>query len=181
MLCALGKLDSESKIRALPQMDSGMLLAAQDAKKNEVVKIAGMLKKHPVFCVASDDELIALAMDSEIARYSDGYMITKKGTMQTELPILFNGNCILYGETQGGWNNPMRVLKKGDILDYSALFTDEKTTHTVTSNSAETTVLFIPREQLRSFLYAHPAGLIEIAGMLEKDRQRFMKLWMRAE
>lgn len=181
MLGALEELGSESKISALPKMNAGVILAAQDTKKTEIVKIAGMLKKHPIFCGASDDDLIALAADSWIVRYTEGRMIVKEGTVRKNLPVLFKGRCILYGETPSGWNNPMCVLKEGEILDYSPLFSEEKTTHTVMSSSPGATVVFIPEELLKSFLYAHPAGFLEITRMVDRDRQRFMKLWMKAE
>lgn len=108
-------------------------------------------------------------------------MIVRKGDIQEDLPVLLKGKCILYGETRDGWNNPLRVLKEGDILDYSSLFSEGKTPFTVVNSASESTVLFIPIEELRSFTNAHPEGLIEIARMLDRDRQRFMALWIGVE
>ena len=73
-----------------------------------------------------------------------------------------------------------RIFKEGDILDYSPLFSEEKTPFTVVNSASESTVLFIPAEELRSFMNAYPEGLIEIARMLDRDRQRFMALWISA-
>ena len=181
MLSALGEQGAESRVGVLPQIDAEMILAAQDARQIEIGKIAGTLKKHPVFCSASDDALIELAANSRISHYAEDRIIVRKEGLQAELPILFKGKCILYGQTREGWNNPLRVLKEGDILDYSPLFIGEKVPYTVVSGASESTVLFIPIEPLKSFMNAHPEGFIEIAKMLDRDRQRFMALWMGAE
>lgn len=175
---ALGKLDVDSRISELPQINDEMIMTALHVKEIENIKIAGILRKHPVFSGASDDMLIALATNSRLSHFTEDLMIVRKGDIQEDLPVLLRGKCILYGETRDGWNNPLRVLKEGDILDYSSLFSEEKSPFTVVNSASESTVLFIPIEELRSFLNAHPEGLIEIARMLDRDRQRFMALWI---
>ena len=178
---ALGELDVDSRVNDLPQIDSEMILAAQQTKEIENIKIAGMLKKHPVFSGVSDDMLIALAKMSRLSHYAEDQMIVRKGNIQADFPVLLRGKCVLYGETREGWNNPLRILKEGDILDYSALFSEGKTPFTVVSSTPESTVLFIPVEELKSFMNTHPEGLLEIASMLDRDRQRFMRLWIGVE
>ena len=169
----------EGRISMLPELDTDMILVSQDIKSLSRIKIAGSLKKHPVFAGASDDTLIELARTCSISHYSKDGIVIRKGEARQEIPLLIEGRCILYGETRDGWNNPLSILREGSILDYSSLLNEEKTMNTVVS-SENSQVLFIPAAAFLAFLEKHPEGALEIVRLLEKDRRTFMKLWMSA-
>lgn len=114
-----------------------------------------------------------------ISHYTEDGIVIRKGEIRQEIPLLIEGRCILYGETRDGWNNLLSVLKEGSILDYASLLNDEKAMNTVVS-SKNSQVLLIPNTAFLAFLEKHPKGALEIVRLLEKDRRRFMKLWMSA-
>ena len=167
----------EGRIGMLPELDTDMILVSQDIKSVSRVKTAGILKKHPVFAGASDDALIGLARMCSLTHYSEDGIVIRKGEYSRAIPLLLEGRCILYGETRDGWNNPLSVLNKGSILDYASLLNEEKTVNTVVS-SEKSQVLLIPRAAFLAFLEKHPEAALEVVRLVEKDRRRFMKLWM---
>ena len=169
----------EGRINTLPELDADMIRVSQDIKSISRVKIAGSLKKHPVFEGASDAELIELARMCSISHYSEDEIVIRKGENRQEIPLLTEGRCILCGETRDGWNNPLSVLTEGSILDYASLLNGEKAMNTVVS-SRNSQVLLIPSAAFLAFLEKHPRAALEIVRLLEKDRRRFMKLWMSA-
>ena len=167
----------EGRISMLPELDTDMILVSQDIRSVSRVKIAGSLKKHPVFAGASDDALIELARMCSISHYSEDGIVIRKGEDRQEIALLLKGRCILYGETRDGWNDPLSVLREGSILDYSPLLNEEKAMNTVVS-SENSQVLLIPRAAFLAFLEEHPEAALEIVRLVEQDRRRFMKLWL---
>lgn len=170
----------EGRISMLPELDTGLIPVAQDARSMVKVKIAGSLKKHPGFAGADDNELIRLAERCRLAWFAPDEIVVRKGGVEREIPLLLEGRCVVFGETKEGWNNPLRILREGSILDYSPLFSGDRTFNTIACIESSV-VLFIPCDDLMVFLSANPLGMMEIMRLLEKDKRTFMKLWMGAE
>ena len=158
-----------------------MLTAAAGARKSEQLKIAGALKKHPIFFDAGDDELLELAGVCRLEHCAADEIIVKKGAYLKELPILLRGTAVLYGETREGWSNPLRVRKSGSILSFAPLFDAEKTGHMAVNGQEEALVLQLPRQALTEYLARHPEGSMVLARQLYEDRNIFMKLWTNAD
>ena len=138
------------------------------------------LKKHPGFAGADDNELIHLAERCRLAWFAPEEIVVRKGAAESEIPLLLEGRCIVFGETKEGWNNPLRILREGNILDYSPLFSGDRAFNTIACIESSM-VLFIPCDELVDFLSANPHGMMEMMRLLEKDKRVFMKLWMGAD
>ena len=181
MIAALKGAPVDMTVGMLPALDVDMIRNAEDTRRNEQVKIAGSLKKHPVFRGAEDEELLALASFCFLDHFAEDEVIVKKGEALRMLPILLRGKAIFFGETREGWSNPLRIRKAGSILSYTPLFDDEKTSNMVTSGMDESIVLFIPQEALLEYLFQHPESMIEMTRLLYHDRNVFIKLWTNAD
>ena len=144
------------------------------------MRIAGFLKKHPVFSSASDDELLALADVCEWEQCPRDYII--KGSMEEldRIPMLVQGRAILYGESSDGWNNPFRVFKEGDILSLEPFFGDGKPRDLLIADEGGAAVLFILADTLRAFFRKHPESLFELTRIIEKEKIKYQKLWLNA-
>ena len=181
MLAALPNLGDDATIAALPSFDASGILSAESARHIEQVTIAEALKVHPVFQGADDDELLALAVRGRLAHYPGDAIIVSRDELPREMPILLNGRVFHYTQTRDGWENPLRLLKEGDILSYSVLFEGQRTSDLIVNNRNEATVLWLPKTELLDFLAAHPAGMIEIARRLHSDKRVYARLWNNAE
>lgn len=161
--------------------DPGLIEAAQDARQMEAAKIAGYLKKHPIFKEAGDEDLVALSDVCRIESFGEEEIVIREGESNTEIPILLSGRCIQYGRTKEGWNNPLSVIKPGQILDFSFFYENGRSPVTVSTQSSTASVIFIPREELTRFLQKYPMGIAEIARMMDAGRRKYLRLWMRAQ
>ena len=176
----LDGLTEETTIRAFPKTDASLILAAAAAKQSEHLKIAGMMKKHPVFSGVKDEELLALAQVCSLNVYAEDETILLKDSRPEDVPFLVNGTAMLYGETASGWINPVQGMKNGSILTILPLFEDIRMPNTVMSNEDGTLVLFVPGYAMRAFCMAHPESLLQILRMLYDSSNKYMKLWMNA-
>jgi CRP-like cAMP-binding protein len=181
MLAALPDLGDYATISALPSFDASAILYAESARHIEQVKIAEALKVHPVFQGADDEELLALAERSRLAHYPADAIIVARGELPREMPILLDGRVYHYTQARDGWENPLRLLKGGDILSYSVLFEGQRTSDLIVNNRDEATVIWLPKAELLDFLAAHPKGMIEIARRLHSDKRVYARLWTNAE
>ncbi len=180
-LSILENLTTETRISDFPKFDIGLINALQDAKHTEQMKIAGFLKRHPVFSSASDKELLTLSEMCQLRMYGEDEMIVRKGCIMEEIPVLVSGKAILYGETLDGWTNPLRVLTNNRFLSYSGLFEETRTSNMVSSAQDGTIVFFVPVNAMRDFCLRHPDSLLTIAELLYQEKNQYIKLWMNAE
>ena len=180
MLDFLKDITPDTKISALPVPDVKLISAANEAGQMTRMKIAGILKKHPVFLSVSDEELLELAEDCEREQFAGDYMIMGSRDAQEWLPVLVHGRVILYGECAKGWNNPVRVFRYGDILSMEALFGDGKQRELLITDEKGAVVIFIRADALRVFFEEHPESLFEIGRIIEKEKKNYRKLWLNA-
>lgn len=181
MIAALKDASADMTVAMLPALNVKMIYRAEDTKKNEQVKIAGSLKKHPVFRGAGDEELLTLASFCSRHHFTEDEMIVRKGVTLQMLPILLKGQAIVFGETKEGWCNPLRIKGAGSILSFTPLFDDEKTGSMVTSGKDGAIVLFIPQEALLDYLFRHPESMLEVSRLMYQERNVFIKLWTNAD
>ena len=181
MLAALPSLGDDATIAALPSFDASAILTAESARHLEQVKIAEALKAHPVFQGADDEELLALAARSRLAHYPGDAIIVPRNELPREMPILLSGRVYHYTQARDGWENPLRLLREGDILSYSVLFEGQRTSDLIVNHRSKATVIWLPQAELLAFLAAHPAGMIEIARRLHSDKRVYARLWTNAE
>ena len=180
MLDSLAMITPDTKISELPVPDYGLVEVADIGGRMTRVKTAGILKKHPVFSSASDDELLALADVCEWEQCPRDYII--KGSMEEldRIPMLVQGRAILYGESSDGWNNPFRVFKEGDILSLEPFFGDGKQRDLLIAGEHGAAVIFIRAAVLEGFFKEHPESLFELARVIEKEKRNYQKLWLNA-
>lgn len=181
MLSSLGNMDNESLINSIPSVNTESIIDAEEAIKAGHLKIAGFMKKHPVFNSVKDEDIIALAGRCNRRIYSEDEIIIPKGQFLDSLPVLLSGKAVVYGETSTGWNNPLRVLKKCDILSFTGLFEDMKAKELVTSGANDTEVLSIPVRDMHAFLESHPGVSLALMRLLEEEKNRYLTLWLNAE
>ena len=181
MISALGTIGADAKISEFPACDSSLLLAAEEAGRTERLKIAGFMKKHPLFSCAEDDALLSLAAGCSIATYAEDEPIVVKGDSMQDIPVLMQGRAVVYCETRGGWNNPIRVLRRGSVLSRSALFEGMKEETVVTAGEDRTLVLYVPAAEMQRFLEDYPEAAFQMLRELEREKQSYMKLWLNAE
>lgn len=180
MILALGECGEEGAIGLLPTEDSGMIEVVQDARQIETIKIAGFLKRTPLFRDAVDGALLELAKSCHMESYDEDEIIIKKEEIIAELPIILHGRCTVFETTREGWNNPVRMLRAGQILNYSCLFEGVSASHTVTAASNGVTAVFIPRTELMQYLSEHPMKALELSRALYEERNIFIQLWTNA-
>ena len=181
LIAALKDAPADMTLGAFPKPSPEIIAAAALTRRNEQLKIAGALKKHPVFSGTGDDELLELAGVCRLEHYAADEIIVKKGVYLQELPILLRGTAVLHGETREGWSNPLRVRKSGSILSFAPVFEEEKTGHMTVNGQGEALVLLLPRKALTEYLARHPEGTLELARQLHEERNIFMKLWTNAD
>jgi hypothetical protein len=181
MLASLPNLVDDATIAALPSFDASGILSAESARHIEQVTIAEALKVHPVFQGADDEELLALAARSRLAHYPEDAIIVARNELPKEMPILLNGRVYHYTQARDGWENPLRLLKGGDILSYSVLFEGQRTSDLIVNYRNRATVIWLPQTELLDFLADHPTGIIEIARRLHSDKRVYARLWTNAE
>ena len=181
MVSALGTVGADAKIRELPACDSSLLLAAEEAGRTERIKVAGFMKKHPLFSCAEDDALLSLAAGCSIASYAEDEAIVMKGALMQDMPILMQGTAVVYCETKDGWNNPIRILRRGSALSRSALFEGTREETVVTAGEDRTVVLYVPAAEMRHFLESYPEAGLRMLRESEREKQSYMKLWLNAE
>lgn len=181
MLSSLEMMDIESIIKDIPSVNTESIKDAEEAIKAGYLKIAGFLKKHPVFDSVMDEDIIALARRCSYKIYAEDEIIIPKGQFPDALPVLLSGKAVVYGETSTGWNNPLRVLKKSDILSFAGLFDDMKTKQLVTSGTKETEVLLIPAKDMLAFCELHSGVSLALMRLLEEEKNRYLTLWLNAE
>ncbi len=179
-LSVLENLTTETRISDFPKFDTAFMSALQDARHTEQMKIAGLLKRHPVFSGAADEELLALSQMCQMRVYAEDELIVRKGCVMEEIPVLVSGNAILYGEAVDGWINPVRVLKKNSFLSYSGLFEETRTSNMVSSMKDGTVVFFVPSFAMKEFCLRHPNALLAITKLLYQEKNQYIKLWMNA-
>ena len=181
MLSSLEMMDTESIIKDIPIVNTESIKDAEEAIKAGYLKIAGFLKKHPVFDSVMDEDIIALARRCSYKIYAEDEIIIPKGQFPDALPVLLSGKAVVYGETSTGWNNPLRVLKKSDILSFAGLFDDMKTKQLVTSGTNETEVLLIPAKDMLAFCELHSGVSLALMRLLEEEKNRYLTLWLNME
>ena len=167
-------------ISELPFPDVELIHAALEAERMTNVKIAGFLKRHPIFSPAPDEELLTLAGTCEMEQLAGDYLISGAKDTSEWVPVLVRGKAILYGTTADGWNNPVKVFKSGDILSFEALFSDRYTGELLMTHEDGAVILFMKPDALYEFFCAHPECLLEAAHILEKEKRSYRKLWLNA-
>ncbi len=180
MIRALINNGTEGTIGMLPEADSGMIEVAQDIRQINTARIAGLLKRNPVFKDMTEDDLLKLAAGCRMESFTEDEMIIKNGERVSSLPIIVSGICTLYKQTGEGWNNPVSMVRSGGIADYSCLFEGEISQNTVVAGSSDVEVIFIPHDALEGFILQHPEIMKEISRAIYKDRKTFMNLWVNA-
>lgn len=180
MIFSLKDITPETRITELPSPDISLIYAALDAGRMNREKIAGFMKKHPVFQSAADDELLVLAEAGRLDRVPEDYIIVNLNEASEEIPILVQGRAILFRTSSGGWSNPVHVYKPGDFLSMAALFEDEKRRDLLITDAGAAVILWIRSEALLSFLDTHPDSWRQIAYILEKEKQNYLRLWLNA-
>ena len=180
-LSGLKDLTMESPISALPAPDVTKIRELQKSQDAEFLKIAGFLKRHPVFMFAEDSELIALAKCCGTRTYADEEIIVPKDQHMDVLPILVSGRAIIYGEDSSGWNNPLVTMKRENLLSFAGLFDDMKTKELVVSAAPETIVLNVPVREMLSFCRNHSRAFLALLRLEDDLKNRFMTLWLMAE
>lgn len=180
-LSILENLTPKTRICDFPEFDAALMNALQEARRTEQMKIAGLMKRHPVFSDASDEELLALSEVCHMRVYAEDEMIVRKGCLMEGIPVLVSGNAVLYGETMEGWINPLRILKSNSLLSISGLFEETRTSNMVSSAKDGTVVFFVPTFAMKEFCLRHPNALFAITKLLYQEKNQYMKLWMNAE
>ena len=180
-LAALKDLDPDRPIRSFPVPDTILVSAAVSIKRLEYTKIAGFMKKHPIFSYADDEELVALAKECTIRTFVEDETIVKAGEPMDTVPVISKGTAVDYGTSNEGWLNPARILGPGSILTYVGMFDGYKTRTTVMCGDEAATVFFVPAESMKAFCTAHPEALFEITRMQLTEKHSYMKLWLDAQ
>lgn len=180
MLDSLKEITPDTKISDLPVPDFELIDVANDVAQITRVRIAGILKKHPVFLSASDEELLSLADDCIWEQFAGDSMIRGSMDALEWIPLLVQGRAILYGESSEGWNNPFRVFREGDFLSLDAFFGDGRPRDLLIADEGGAAVLFILADTLRAFFGKHPESLFELTRIVEKEKIKYQKLWLKA-
>ena len=130
---------------------------------------------------AEDDALLSLAAGCSIASYAEDEAIVMKGALMQDMPILMQGTAVVYCEAKDGWNNPIRILRRGSALSRSALFEGTREETVVTAGEDRTVVLYVPAAEMRHFLESYPEAGLRMLRESEREKQSYMKLWLNAE
>ena len=180
MLAALEDVTAQTKISELPFPDADLIYFSQDVKKIKQVKVAGFMKKHPVFASVSEEALLSLADACSLDHIQEGSIIVNPSAYTEDVTVLVQGRAVLYGESDGGWRNPVRILKPGSFLNISALTGDTRPRNLVMNDMEEVMLLRIPNEAFREFLYDYPSVSLQLVSQIEREKQDYMRLWVKA-
>ena len=180
MLAALKNVTAETKVSEFPSPDADLIYFAQDVRKIRQVKIAGFMKKHPVFASVPEEALLSLAETCTLDHFQEGSIIVNPSEYTEDITVLVQGRAVLYGESEGGWRNPARVFRPGSILDIGALIGEMRPRNLVMNDMEDVTVLRIPYGAFLDFLYERPAVFLRLLSQVEKEKQDYMRLWLKA-
>ena len=180
MLAALKDVTAETKISEFPFPDADLIYFSQDVKKIKQVKVAGFMKKHPVFASVPEEALLSLAEACSLDHIQEGSIIVNPSAYTEDVTILVQGRAVLYGESDGGWRNPVRILKAGSFLNMGALTGETRPRNLVLNDTEEVMVLSIPNEAFQEFLYDYPSVSLRLISQIEREKQDYMRLWVKA-
>lgn len=180
MLDALEDVTSQTKISELPFPDADLIYFSQDVKKIKQVKAAGFMKKHPVFESVSEEALLSLAEACSLDHVQENSIIVNPSVYTENVTVLVQGRAVLYGESDGGWRNPVRILKPGSFLNIGVLTGETRPRNLVMNDMEEVMVLRIPYKTFQEFLYDHPSVSLRLVSQIEREKQDYMRLWVKA-
>jgi hypothetical protein len=180
MLDALEDVTSQTKISELPFPDADLIYFSQDVKKIKQVKAAGFMKKHPVFESVSEEALLSLAEACSLDHVQENSIILNPSVYTENVTVLVQGRAVLYGESDGGWRNPVRILKPGSFLNIGVLTGETRPRNLVMNDMEEVMVLRIPYKTFQEFLYDHPSVSLRLVSQIEREKQDYMRLWVKA-
>lgn len=180
MLAALKDVTVQTRISELPFPDADLIYFSQDVKKIKQVKVAGFMKKHPVFADVSEDDLLSLAEACSLDHIQENSIILNPSAYTEDITVLVRGRAVLYGESDGGWRNPVRILKPGSFMNIGALTGETRPRNLVMNDMEEVMALRIPNKAFQVFLYDHPSVSLRLVSQIEREKQDYMRLWVKA-
>ncbi len=172
--------EPEMTVGELDKYDRSLFEYTANLQQCDELKKTMLLKKHPIFALATWDQLVTVARQSTIKSYLEGDRVFDEKENIDYLPILISGKVFTKATSMSGWLNPIKACKPGSVLSYAAIFRNSSTEVMADVGSNEATVLKVPVKAFRRLVQINPQLIYIIMEELYKECIKYEKLWLEA-
>lgn len=161
--------------------DISAFITAQRDEEEERDRLMSFLRTVPLFAGVDDDGIAALAERTEVLSFADSDEILRENQHSDGLHIVMEGYVHLTRTTMHGWENPLLIRKRGEILSAESVLENNQSYATARVMDGQARLVYIPREAICQFMEEHPAVALNLVGELGKLVKSFSSLWINAE
>lgn len=122
-----------------------------------------------VFCSLSQDEISEIDNSKGCNFYSKGQVIFHEGNRTKGIYCINKGKVKLYQIGSEGKEQIIRFAKAGDVIGYRAMLSEEPLSASAASLEDDTTICFIPQDQVLSIITKNPNFNFKLLKMLSHE------------
>lgn len=139
-------------------------------KTNEHPRCQTCGSKHmSVFCALSNEQVEEIDNSKGCNFYNKGQVVFHEGNRTNGIYCINKGKVKLFQIGSEGKEQIIRFAKPGDVVGYRALLSEEPLSASATAIEDDTTICFIPREQIFSMIAQNPNFNFKFLKMLSHE------------
>ncbi len=123
---------------------------------------------YSIFCVLDHNELSFLSQSKTHHLYKKGETIFEEGKYPQGLYCIYSGKVRVHKFRSAGKEQILRFAKKGSVIGYRALLSDDKY-HASATAIEDTELCFFPKSAYQSQIVSNPALSAQIIRLLSLD------------
>ncbi|KXK35943.1 MAG: Crp/Fnr family transcriptional regulator [Chlorobi bacterium] len=136
---------------------------------NEVTSCAKCGSVHEsIFCVLNIHEKETLSENKSFVLYKKGQMVFYEGNYPQGLYCIYSGKVKIHKHGYDGKEQILRFAKKGNVIGYRALLSDEKY-HVSATAIEDSLICYFPRNVYQEMIAGNPALSMQIIRLLTTD------------
>lgn len=122
-----------------------------------------------VFCSIANDEIKSIDESKGCNFYNKGQVIFHEGNRTKGVYCINKGKVKIYQIGSEGKEQIIRFAKAGDVIGYRAMLSEEPLSASAASLENDTTICFIPQDQILSMITQNPNFNFKLLKMLSHE------------
>lgn len=152
-----------------------------EEKEKQYLQRVLALSEHPAFGTLPAEELEQLALAAQLQPCAAYDVILAEGEEIENVAFIMEGSVRISRAGKDGWERPILLLKKDQMLTGKWILNDKSADFTTLSNSPDTTLMLIPIPVMESLMGRYPAVARAIFEMENERYLKVVRLWMNAD
>ncbi|MDO5573509.1 MAG: condensation domain-containing protein [bacterium] len=173
--------DEQKQVGELRTEEFSRIEDIQEEREKQYLRRVIMLAENPVFSSLPAEELEKLALSAQIMQCTEYDVVLTEGEEVEMATFIIEGSVKISKTGKDGWERPILLLKKNQMLTGQWIQEDRHSGFTMTANSMNTTLMHIPIPVMIDLMSRYPGVARACFGMANDRYMRVVKLWMNAD